>query len=81
MSGGTVAATVARGLSVGMLPERAAHLANTAAGIVVGKPGTSQILPNELAAALRHQELGPVDAKIVLAARPLPRRDYGNPRT
>jgi D-beta-D-heptose 7-phosphate kinase/D-beta-D-heptose 1-phosphate adenosyltransferase len=50
-----------------MLPEQAAHLANAAAGIVVGKPGTSQVMPSELAAALRHHELGPSNAKIVLA--------------
>jgi D-beta-D-heptose 7-phosphate kinase / D-beta-D-heptose 1-phosphate adenosyltransferase len=66
-AGDTVVATVACGLSVGMLPEEAARLANTAAGIVVGKVGTSQVMPNELAAALRHQELGPTNAKIVLA--------------
>jgi len=66
-AGDTVAATVACGLAVGMLPEQAAHLANAAAGIVVGKPGTSQVMPSELAAALRHQELGPSNAKIVLA--------------
>ena len=65
-AGDTVAATVACGLAVGMLPEQAAHLANAAAGIVVGKPGTSQVMPSELAAAPRHQELGPSNAKIVL---------------
>jgi D-beta-D-heptose 7-phosphate kinase/D-beta-D-heptose 1-phosphate adenosyltransferase len=66
-AGDTVAATVACGLSVGMLLEQTAFLANAAAGIVVGKSGTSQVTSSELAAAPRHQEFGANDAKIVLA--------------
>ena len=40
-------------------------LANLAAGIVVGKLGTATVDHAELATALRREQLGPVDEKIV----------------
>ena len=50
-AGDTVVATLAAALADGQSMESAARLANTAAGIVVGKLGTSTITPRELAEA------------------------------
>jgi D-beta-D-heptose 7-phosphate kinase / D-beta-D-heptose 1-phosphate adenosyltransferase len=47
-AGDTVIATLAAGLSVGLAREDALHLANVAAGIVVGKLGTVPITQAEL---------------------------------
>ncbi|NWK78265.1 D-glycero-beta-D-manno-heptose-7-phosphate kinase [Aquitalea sp. LB_tupeE] len=47
-AGDTVIATLAAGIASGMGFEEAAHLANRAAGIVVGKMGTSPITIEEL---------------------------------
>ena len=66
-AGDTVAATLACAISVRMPIEQAARLANAAAGVVVGKLGTSQVTSSELAASLRIIELGRSDAKIILA--------------
>ncbi|WP_435640581.1 D-glycero-beta-D-manno-heptose-7-phosphate kinase [Micavibrio aeruginosavorus] len=47
-AGDTVIATIAAGLAAGMDLDDAAHLANRAAGIVVGKVGTAPIMMDEL---------------------------------
>jgi D-beta-D-heptose 7-phosphate kinase / D-beta-D-heptose 1-phosphate adenosyltransferase len=67
-AGDTVAATLACAIAVSMPIEEAARLANAAAGVVVGKLGTSQVTPSELANSLRIIELGRSEAKIVSAA-------------
>lgn len=51
-AGDTVIATLALGLAAGASPSEAAQLANRAAGIVVGKVGTSTVSPEELVATL-----------------------------
>lgn len=51
-AGDTVVATIASALAAGAPLPDAVRLANTAAGIVVGKPGTATALPQELAAAI-----------------------------
>ncbi len=51
-AGDTVIATIAAGLASSLTPEAAVNLANTAAGIVVGKTGTAPISKNELVAEL-----------------------------
>jgi D-beta-D-heptose 7-phosphate kinase/D-beta-D-heptose 1-phosphate adenosyltransferase len=51
-AGDTVVATLAAALSVGVPLADAVRLANTAAGIVVTKPGTAVAHPNELRRAL-----------------------------
>lgn len=51
-AGDTVVATIASAVAAGAPLVDAVHLANTAAGIVVTKPGTATALPQELAAAL-----------------------------
>jgi D-beta-D-heptose 7-phosphate kinase/D-beta-D-heptose 1-phosphate adenosyltransferase len=54
-AGDTVIAVLALCLSSGLLPETAVQLANTAAGIVVGKVGTVPVEKHELLAALNPQ--------------------------
>ena len=56
-AGDTVAAVLALGLASGAALEAAVRLANVAAGLVVGKPGTAVVDREELADALAH---GPV---------------------
>ncbi|MFP4049671.1 MAG: bifunctional D-glycero-beta-D-manno-heptose-7-phosphate kinase/D-glycero-beta-D-manno-heptose 1-phosphate adenylyltransferase HldE [Desulfovermiculus sp.] len=51
-AGDTVIASLGYGLGAGMGWEQAARLANTAAGIVVGKVGTQPVLAHELEQAL-----------------------------
>ena len=51
-AGDTVAATVAAGLAAGAPLAEAVRLANTAAGIVVAKPGTATVSPQELRQAV-----------------------------
>jgi D-beta-D-heptose 7-phosphate kinase/D-beta-D-heptose 1-phosphate adenosyltransferase len=51
-AGDTVAAAMALSLASGFSPEQAVRLANVAAGIVVGKVGTSIVRRDELIAAL-----------------------------
>lgn len=51
-AGDTVIATLAAGMISGLTPAEALHLANAAAGIVVGKVGTSPVTTSELLAAL-----------------------------
>lgn len=55
-AGDTVIAVLAAGLAAGLPMEGATALANTAAGVVVGKLGTATVTPQELHAASR----GPV---------------------
>ncbi|MBU0992778.1 MAG: bifunctional D-glycero-beta-D-manno-heptose-7-phosphate kinase/D-glycero-beta-D-manno-heptose 1-phosphate adenylyltransferase HldE [Proteobacteria bacterium] len=55
-AGDTVIATLAAGVSAGLSFRSAASLANTAAGVVVGKIGTQPIIRSELASALRQTD-------------------------
>ena len=64
-AGDTVAAAMAAGLAAGIPPGRAVELANTAAGIVVGKIGTAAAYADDIAAALRAAELAGSGMKIV----------------
>ncbi len=52
-AGDTVIAVLGMAISVGHNLETAMHLANTAAGIVVGKMGTATVSPSELHAAIQ----------------------------
>lgn len=63
-AGDTVVATLALALAGGADLNDAASLANTAAGIVVGKAGTATVSGAELARALHHQDLGQAEAKL-----------------
>ncbi len=63
-AGDTLVAALALALAAGAPLPEAAMLANRAAGIVVGKPGTATVSAAELAAALRHERLDSVDAKV-----------------
>ncbi len=54
-AGDTVIATLATGLAAGLPLDSATQLANTAAGIVVGKLGTATVTTRELAQALAAQ--------------------------
>jgi D-beta-D-heptose 7-phosphate kinase / D-beta-D-heptose 1-phosphate adenosyltransferase len=51
-AGDTVVAVLALGVASGLDVRAAAHLANAAAGVVVGKLGTAQVTPDELAAVV-----------------------------
>lgn len=63
-AGDTVVATLALAIAAGADLGDAARLANTAAGIVVGKSGTATVSSAELSRALHHQELGQAEAKL-----------------
>ncbi|HEY9078729.1 D-glycero-beta-D-manno-heptose-7-phosphate kinase [Magnetovibrio sp.] len=63
-AGDTVVATLALALAGGADLNVAASLANTAAGIVVGKAGTATVSAAELTRALHHQDLGNAEAKL-----------------
>ncbi|MDG5495179.1 bifunctional D-glycero-beta-D-manno-heptose-7-phosphate kinase/D-glycero-beta-D-manno-heptose 1-phosphate adenylyltransferase HldE [Niveispirillum sp. BGYR6] len=63
-AGDTVVAMLACALARGASLPDAARLANAAAGIVVGKLGTAQVTPGEVALTLRQQDAGDIDAKI-----------------
>lgn len=67
-AGDTVVATLAAALASGAPLPEAAHLANVAAGIVVGKVGTAVAYGDEVVAALHHEDLMLGDAKIMGAA-------------
>jgi D-beta-D-heptose 7-phosphate kinase/D-beta-D-heptose 1-phosphate adenosyltransferase len=60
-AGDTMMATVGAGLAAGLTLVEAARLANTAAGIVVGKVGTAVAYANELATVLQGHDLHLVD--------------------
>ena len=61
-AGDTVAAALALSLAVGASVERALHVANTAAGVVVGKRGTATCSAEELLAALERKSRRPDEA-------------------
>ncbi|MGB5736967.1 MAG: D-glycero-beta-D-manno-heptose 1-phosphate adenylyltransferase, partial [Thiohalocapsa sp.] len=63
-AGDTVIATVAAGRAAGLDPIDAAHLANLAAGVVVGKVGTAAIAADELAAAIADEAALEQGAKV-----------------
>jgi len=63
-AGDTVAATMAAALAIGVDMKDAATLANTAAGIVVGKFGTATVYMAELIASLHHHEVSQAEAKV-----------------
>ncbi len=63
-AGDTVAATMSVALSVGADMIDAALLANTAAGIVVGKFGTATVYRAELIASLHHQNVSEAEVKV-----------------
>jgi len=67
-AGDTVVATLAAALASGASLPEAAHLANVAAGIVVGKVGTAVAYANELVVALHHEDLTLGESKIVPVA-------------
>ncbi len=64
-AGDTLVAAFAIGLACGADLPHAAMLANVAAGISVGKPGTATVGHAELGAALHRRELLALDEKIV----------------
>jgi D-beta-D-heptose 7-phosphate kinase / D-beta-D-heptose 1-phosphate adenosyltransferase len=63
-AGDTVIATVAAGRAAGLDPIDTAHLANLAAGVVVGKVGTAAIAADELAAAIADESALEQAAKV-----------------
>ncbi|MDO9127211.1 MAG: D-glycero-beta-D-manno-heptose 1-phosphate adenylyltransferase, partial [Parvibaculum sp.] len=63
-AGDTVVSTLAAALAVGLPLAEAASLANSAAGIVVGKVGTAVVHRDELAAKLREREFSALEAKV-----------------
>lgn len=64
-AGDTVVATLALCLASGIVPEIGVHVANLAAGIVVGKVGTAPVERHELLAALEPALVQRVDNKVV----------------
>jgi D-beta-D-heptose 7-phosphate kinase/D-beta-D-heptose 1-phosphate adenosyltransferase len=56
-AGDTVVAMLGLGLACGLEFLEAARLANVAAGIVVGKVGTSTVLPEEIIGSMGHEHL------------------------
>ncbi len=64
-AGDTVAAVMGAGLAAGLAPDVAATLANAAAGVVVGKPGTAVATPDEIREAIQSNAPGDHRAKIV----------------
>jgi len=64
-AGDTVAAVTAAALASGATLSEAARLANTAAGVVVGKVGTAVVYPEEIAGAEREGTLLDADAKVL----------------
>lgn len=63
-AGDTVIATFALAWAAGATAEDAARLANTAAGIVVGKAGTATVSVQELSRKLHQQDLDQAEAKL-----------------
>ena len=72
-AGDTVLATLAAALGAGIEWATAAHLANIAAGIVVGKTGTAVATPAEIARVLRHPAEGMAEDTVVSAAEAMAR--------
>jgi D-beta-D-heptose 7-phosphate kinase/D-beta-D-heptose 1-phosphate adenosyltransferase len=68
-AGDTVISHLALGLAAGLDLEACVHLANHAAGIVVGKPGAASVTRAELAASFDdHARGAPASAKVVQGA-------------
>ncbi|MEE2699328.1 MAG: D-glycero-beta-D-manno-heptose-7-phosphate kinase [Pseudomonadota bacterium] len=63
-AGDTVVATFAAALAAGSNLDRATVLANTAAGIVVGKVGTASVSSKDLLIALHNRELVDAESKV-----------------
>jgi D-beta-D-heptose 7-phosphate kinase/D-beta-D-heptose 1-phosphate adenosyltransferase len=63
-AGDTVAAAMAAALALGASAADAAHLANTAAGVAVGKVGTAAAYASEILAALYESEFMTGEAKV-----------------
>jgi D-beta-D-heptose 7-phosphate kinase / D-beta-D-heptose 1-phosphate adenosyltransferase len=63
-AGDTLVAVLALALASRMPLLEAAHLANAAAGVVVGKPGTATLSPRELKDALDEERAGEISTKI-----------------
>ncbi|MFO0996846.1 MAG: D-glycero-beta-D-manno-heptose-7-phosphate kinase [Alphaproteobacteria bacterium] len=80
-AGDTVVAMLAASIAAGASVEDAARLANTAAGIVVGKIGTAVVTAAEVVGALHTQELLTGESKVMSRAGALARvkewRDQG----
>jgi len=75
-AGDTVVSTLALALAAGVSLEQAVQLANQAAGIVVGRPGTSTVTPEDLVnAAPAAKQIRPHMASISLALKPCDYRD------
>jgi len=75
-AGDTVLAVCAVALAAGATLEAAAHLANVAAAVVVGKSGTSCVTPDELNVALLHApDAEALSGKLVSAVSALTIRD------
>jgi len=64
-AGDTVAAVLSAALAVGVDLVEAAHLANLAAGMVVGKTGTAIVRPDELIRAVHEEHRMEAESKIV----------------
>ena len=64
-AGDTVVATLAASLAAGIELAEAAALANTAAGVVVGKSGTAAVHTSDLLHALRASDLTTAEAKVL----------------
>lgn len=76
-AGDTAAATVAAAMATGLPLTDAVRLANAAAGVVVGKPGTATVNPRELKQALGAEAMANVYAREDIAARVAEWRDEG----
>lgn len=63
-AGDTVVATLAMGLASGATLPLAMHLANVAAGVVVGRHGTAVASVQDITGALRHAGLASVEQKV-----------------
>jgi D-beta-D-heptose 7-phosphate kinase/D-beta-D-heptose 1-phosphate adenosyltransferase len=70
-AGDTVIATLASALAVGADLAEAVKLANAAAGVVVGKIGTSVVYPEELAGAVHEGSMHQAESKILTLPRAL----------
>jgi len=64
-AGDTVVAAMASALAAGASLAEAVELANTAAGIVVGKLGTAKVYMAELIETLHHQDISRAEAKVM----------------
>lgn len=65
-AGDTVAAVMGAGLALGVTAPQAARLANTAAGVAVGKVGTAAAYASEILSALHEEEFLTGEAKVAL---------------